>query len=323
MKEYKKANILITGGTGFFGRALLRSWMDHANKNELQSNICVLTRNPEKFLKSYPEFKNQNWLKFHCGDILYPHTLPLGGKFTHLLHAATDSTLGPQLKPIERYIQIIDGTKNMLEYAVTHNISRFLLTSSGAVYGPQSVEMSSIPENYLGMPDPMNPENAYGIAKRGAEHLCILYANQSKLKIIIARCFAFVGKDLPFDKHFAIGNFLNDAINNRNIIITGDGSPIRTYLDQRDLSDWLIKLLHEGRNGEAYNIGSNKKVSIIDLAQLIKNTINPNIEIIIKENKKESKRQNYTPNIEKISTELGVKINYTLVESILEAINYK
>ena len=98
-------------------------------------------------------------------------------------------------------------------------VSRLLLTSSGAVYGPQSTEMDSISESYLGSPDPSNPLNAYGLGKRSAEQLCSLISKKYGFEIIVARCFAFVGGDLPQDKHFAIGNFIRDALYRDNITI--------------------------------------------------------------------------------------------------------
>ena len=97
------ANLLITGGTGFFGRALLRLWQADAASRTAFSRVMVLSRDPQAFLTRYPEFSGPPWLGFHTGDILDPHSLPTRVPFTHLLHAATDSTLGPQMTPLARY----------------------------------------------------------------------------------------------------------------------------------------------------------------------------------------------------------------------------
>lgn len=189
--------ILLTGGTGFFGRALLRHWIEKQKKGQFVPRVTVLTRSPEDFLSRYPELQGWAEVSFHAGDILCPESFPKGQSFSHILHAATDSTLGPKHSPLKRYIQIVDGTRNMLDYGVACGARRFLLTSSGGVYGPQPPDMDKIPESYNGMPDPLNPENAYSVAKRAAEHLCSLYHAEYGIETVVARCFAFVGRDLP------------------------------------------------------------------------------------------------------------------------------
>ena len=86
-----------------------------------------------------------------------------------------------------------------------------MLIGSGGAYGPQPTEMPAISETYDAMPDPLNPLNAYGVAKRQAEHLWAQYGHQYGIETTIARLFAFVVKDLPRDTHFAIRNFIRDA----------------------------------------------------------------------------------------------------------------
>jgi UDP-glucuronate decarboxylase len=119
-------------------------------------------------------------------------------------------------------------------------------------------------------------KNLNDLRKRCAEHLCALYFKEYGLQTVIARCFSFVGRDLPKDVHFAIGNFINDAINSSEIIVTGDGSPVRSYLDQRDLAEWLTELLFLDIGGEAYNVGSDQTLTIEELAYKIRDLISPN-----------------------------------------------
>jgi len=269
------ASLLMTGGTGFFGRTLLRHWSGLFGYGIPVPCITVLTRSPQTFLGHYSELQNQPWLRFHTGDILDPSTLPQGQTFTHLLHAAADSTHGPQLPPLARYRQIVDGTRNLLDFAVAVGARRFLLTSSGDIYGPQPPDLPALPEDWPGSPDLLDPSTAYSQGKRAAEHLCALYQGTGGLDIIIARGFAFVGPDLPLDVHYAIGNFMRDALSHDAIEVKGDGSPLRTYLYQDDLAHWLLTLLERGRAGEAYNLGSNEVVSIADLAYLVRDLLAP------------------------------------------------
>lgn len=311
-------HVLLTGGTGFFGKALLRHWLAaRIDQGRPRHAVTVLSRSPGAFLECHPEFAGHGWLSFHQGDILDPQSLPVGGGFTHLLHAATDSTLGPQLMPLQRYKQIVDGARHILDYAVANGIKRFLLTSSGGVYGPQPQGMAQIPESYNGMPDPLNAQHAYSVAKRCAEHLCALYQNRYGMETVIARCFAFVGRDLPLDVHFAIGNFIRDALTGTEIVVAGDGTPVRSYMDQRDLARWLVKLLERGRAGQAYNVGSDVAVTIRHLAHHVRDLLAPEKPVrIAGAPTAQNFRNRYVPSIAKARTELGLDLAHTLDDAI-------
>lgn len=306
--------LLLTGGTGFFGKALLRHWQ----AVDTPPQVTVLSRHPQGFLARHSEFAALPWLRFHAGDILVPASLPANSSFTHLLHAAADSTRGPQLTLMQRHGQIVEGTRHLLDYAVTRGIPRFVLASSGGVYGAQPQDMALIPEDYHGMPDPLNAQNAYGVAKRFAEHLCALYAQQYGLQTVVARCFAFVGRDLPLDVHFAIGNFIRDALNRPRIVVNGDGSPLRSYMDQRDLARWLDALLREGRADQAYNLGSDVAVSIAELAHQVRDLLAPGKTVHIAGAHMGSPRNRYVPSIAKARAELGLNLHHTLQEAVLE-----
>lgn len=307
-------NLLLTGGTGFFGKALLRHWQ----AAPVAPRVTVLSRDPEGFLARHPEFAALPWLHFHAGDILNPASLPATASFTHLLHAAADSTYGPRLSPLQRYTQIVDGTRHLLDYAVTHGGPRFLLASSGAVYGAQPQGMDRIPEDYHGMPNPLDARNAYGVAKRCAEHLCTLYAQQHGLQTVAARCFAFVGPDLPLDVHFAIGNFIRDALTREQITVHGDGTPVRSYMDQRDLACWLEVLLREGRAGQAYNVGSDAALTIAELARQVRDLLAPGKPVHIAAQDAGGPRSRYVPCIAKARAELGLDLHHTLHDAVLE-----
>ena len=269
------------------------------------------------FLDRYLEFQDQPWLRFCTGDVLDLKTLHKGQNFTHVLHAAADSTLGPRIAPLQRYDQIVDGTRNVMNLAVAAGASRFLFISTGGVYGPQPLGMERIPEDYHWMPDPLNPANAYSVAKRAAEHLCALYQDKHELEIVVARCFAFVGPDLPLNVHFAIGNFIRDALTRDAIEVAGDGLPLRTYLDQDDLAHWLLTLLRRGPPGEAYNVGSNEVVSIAALAHLVRDLLAPDKPVRILGQQQDTQGRNrYIPDIRKAERELGLRVTVPLAEAI-------
>jgi len=269
------ARLLVTGATGFFGSWLLET-LAHARRHQgLDLKVAFLGRNPQTFLAARPHLVGFTAIQ---GDI---RTFRLEHTFTHVLHGATTASAAlNQGSPEEMFSTILDGTRHLLSELEARPPERLLLVSSGAVYGPQPRDLSRIPESFSGGPNPLDPSSAYAEGKRAAEHLATLWARRTGAHLVVARPFAFVGPGLPLDIHFAVGNFLGDALAHRPIRIKGDGTPLRSYLHAADLAPWLFRLLAEGRAGEAYNVGSDQAVSIADLAREIGGMAG--VEVVIK-----------------------------------------
>ena len=245
----QNSHIFLTGGTGFLGKWFLHSFIYINETLHLDSTMTVLSRSPEKFLKENPCFSNKNCIKFVQGDVRnFPSQ---EGYYDYLIHAATPVSVTENSN--ETYSIIVDGTKHILNFAKQAGVKKILLTSSGAVYGKQPPELSHIPETYL-----PQPSTAYGRGKLAAERLCL----EAPIDTSIARCFAFVGPYLPLDIHYAIGNFILNALNGDTIKINGDGRPYRSYLYTADLMCWLWTILLNGKADEEYNVGSSRKIHI-------------------------------------------------------------
>jgi dTDP-glucose 4,6-dehydratase len=192
-----------------------------------------------------------------------------------------------------------------------------LFVSSGAVYGAQPAEITHIPERYLGGPDWLKSQAAYGEGKRAAELMSMLYARQSGIECAIARCFAFVGPHLPLDQHFAIGNFIRDALDGSPIRIHGDGTPMRSYLYASDLAVWLWTLLFTAPSGEAYNVGSDEAVSIAELARTVVEVLGVDSEIRVEQHAVPGAPvAQYVPSIAKAREQLGLGVHVGLRDAI-------
>jgi len=310
----ESVHVLFAGGTGFFGRSILRFLL--AEHPPLPLKIDILTRDLDRFVDQHPYLTQYNWLRFVRGDVTRPETLPASAGYTHILHAAADSTLGPTLPPLVRHDQIVTGTRNLLDYAVKIQARRFLLTSSGVVYG-QPARAPGTSDRWRELLDPLSVAHTHTHAKREAEHLCALYRDAYGLQTVVARCFSFVGPDLPLDVHFAIGNFIRDALYRDEIVVLGDGAAVRSYLYQDDLAHWLLQLLLHGQAGTAYDVGSDQPVSIADLAQAVRDCLAPGKPIrILGQNEGYRHADYYVPDISRARNELGLDVSVPLMAAI-------
>jgi dTDP-glucose 4,6-dehydratase len=151
--------------------------------------------------------------------------------------------------------------------------------------------------------------------------MCSLVARESGIDFIIARCFTFVGPHLPLNQHFAIGNFIADALAGRNIAVRGDGTPMRSYLYGADLAIWLwTMLLHEslpGPNPHVFNVGSGEAIGIRDLAQVVVEELDPSLKVEVAQAPIPGEpRLQYVPDVCRADDCLGLRQSIALREAI-------
>jgi nucleoside-diphosphate-sugar epimerase len=314
--EARGKSFFITGGTGFFGMWLLESFAHINDALGLVMSATVLTRDPAAFALKAPHLTSRADLRFIAGDVR-TFAFPVG-RFDYVVHAATEASAKlNEEAPQEMLDAIIGGTRQVLEFAAQCGVKKLLLTSSGAVYGKQPADMTYVSEDYLGAPDPLLPGSAYGEGKRVSEHMCAVHARQHGYEVKIARCFAFVGPHLPLDAHFAIGNFIRDAMAGRPIHIAGDGTPMRSYLYASDLAIWLWTILFRAPSARAYNVGSADDLSIAQLATTVATALDGKSIITVAQCPAPLHQQSrYVPSVTRAQTELGLRSRVSLVDAI-------
>jgi dTDP-glucose 4,6-dehydratase len=307
--------LFITGGTGFIGCWLLEC-LRHAEKRlGLRLQTTILTRSIDAFGTKAPRLAEHPSFAFITGSVLDFH-FP-SGEFSHIIHAAADASAKLNAEdPLRMFDSVICGTRRTLDFAVAAKARRFLQLSSGAVYGRQPSDMTHVEEEWMGAPDCRAPVNSYAEAKRAAEMLCAIYGARSGLDISIARIFAVLGPYQTLDAHFAAGNFINDAMQGRDVIVQGDGRACRSYLYASDLVVWLLRLLVRGEAGRAYNVGSSESVTIGELAARVAALIGGGDYKILGAADAGWNPGRYTPSTKAIERDLGVTRTVCLDDSI-------
>jgi nucleoside-diphosphate-sugar epimerase len=318
-------NVFVTGGTGFFGHWILESFA-HANQRlKLKARMVVLSRNPESFTPKAPHLAGDPAIEFVRGDVRTFTAAQVGSqlrkapeRYRFIIHAATEASAKLNAEnPLLMLATIVEGTRAALDFSIASGANRFLLTSSGAVYGRQPSNLTHIPEDYPGGPAGAETESAYGEGKRRAELLCASFYKEHGLEPLLARCFAFVGPFLPLEAHFAIGNFIRDALRGGPIQVNGDGTPYRSYLYAADLAIWLWTILLRGKADRPYNVGSRHDLTIAQLAETVRNAIDPGVTVIVsKKADPTAPVRRYVPATNRAETELNLRENINLEEAI-------
>lgn len=324
LPHLRDAHLFITGGTGFFGIWLLESLLWANEKHALNLRITVLSRSPEKFLEQRaPHLRGRAGLHFVAGS-LTDFEAP-AEPVSHILHAASETNLEQSGDWAQRHLNAaIDGTRRLLDMAAAHRSQAVLITTSGAVYSPMdSVVDNLCVEGPNGVADYASERIVYGQSKRMMEIMTSVAAQQHGYRALIARCFAFVGPYLALDSNYAIGNFMRDALAGREIVVGGDGTPLRSYLYAADLVVWLIRVLVRGRSGVPYNVGGDEIVSIGELARTVAKVAGTPDSVLIKGTPVPgAKPSAYLPSLERAASELDLQVSIPLEEAIRRTMDW-
>lgn len=307
------ANLLIIGGSGFFGKSILDAYKRGLLKSWNIESIDIISRNAELLKISNPGLIGHN-IRLLNMDISNCSALPAADI---IIHAAASTDASRYLSfPAEERANILASTKNFCNIArAVYRSSRIIYASSGAVYGQQPTKIEKITEDYpLGLiEDMIEHKRDYAAAKRDAENE-ILKLGADGFDVSIARCFNFIGPYLPRDQHFAFGNFINDGIKGKKIIVNARHMVVRAHQHSDDLVNWLMTIAGVANpTCPIYNVGSERSIEVRDLAQLVANYFNVETSMQSIEG---TKIDRYVPSTQKIRKELGLNILIDLEEAL-------
>lgn len=304
---------MLVGGSGFFGKSILDYFQRRGLKKWDIETITVVARNAKQLKTNAPQLLDAR-VKLINADICSVNSLP---KADLVIHAAASTDVRNYLTQPEKEIQNIQaGVTNFCQLAPTYlKGSKILYVSSGAAYGVQPPTMKFLEEDWIDLSLDVMPDQkrGYAIAKREAEHQ---FKKLSELSIStsIARCFAFVGPWLPRDQHFAIGNFIEDALHGGPIRINATHPVFRSYMHADDLVRWLMTMVSNAdKICETYNVGSDEEIEIGKLAGFVAREFGVEVSRPMLTNENTDR---YIPSIEKAKKYLNLDIKISLQESV-------
>lgn len=265
IEKLQGKRVLITGVTGLIGSTIADMLLGVNEFYDLNMTIFLSGRNINKIFE-----------RFFCWGDKY-HTIRYDALtdfefeeyVDYIIHCA--SPAHPQAYadcPVETLLTNVIGTNNLLQYAKSVGVERFLYISSSEVYGKKEKQEPYREDEYLYV-DILNPRACYPSGKRAAETLCASYEKEYDVDIVIVRPGHVYGPTITDSDTRAHAQFVRDVINGRDIVMKSTGLQLRSYCHVFDCATAILTVLLRGKRGDAYNI-SNKKsvVTIKELAEM-------------------------------------------------------
>jgi len=296
-------NILITGGSGFLGKEISHQL---SKKNKIYLFDLNKIENKKNIFSIKGNIKDTKILKKKIKEY----------KIDTLIHLAAAIGVEKTEKNPNNVIRLnIEGTMNVLKTIEGSNIKNIIFASSSEIYGEgnkKNFKESDLPK----------PKSIYAHTKVIGEHLFKIYAIKNGINYKIVRLFNVCGKGQKND--FVISKFANRILNNKDILIYGDGKQIRSFCHVKDAAKGFLKVLNRGKNNETYNIGNNSEpINIFELANKMIKILKKNCKIKkipFKKSDRSAKREIYyrIPDLSKIKKHTKYKAKISLDKIIKE-----
>ena len=262
-KEFDGKSIMITGSTGLIGSQLVRTLLVRNDIFDSDITLTLPVRNVAKATTLFGNRGDVSIINWSMGEkINKPEHVDF------VVHAACGTSSNSFLEfPATTIMQIVGGGQELLKFACSAGVQRFLFLSTMEVYG----EVSGIAtEDNFGMLDPMVVRNSYPEAKRLVECLCASFASERGLESVVLRLAQTFGEGVRHGDTRVFADFARHAAEGKDIVLFSDGLKRNGYLSVDDAVRAIIIVLIKGQSGEAYNaVNEDSYCSIKEMAQLV------------------------------------------------------
>lgn len=307
--------LLITGGAGFIGSNFVRYMVNKYPKYQIV-NLDMLTYAGN--LENLKDIENAPNYKFVRGDIADREFI--GGlfqneKFDYVINFAAESHVDRSITDPGIFVQTnIQGTLALLDAAKTIGVKKYLQVSTDEVYG--TLEETG----FFTEETPLAANSPYSASKAGADLLVRAYNETFGLPVNITRCSNNYG---PY--HFPeklIPLMIINALNDKELPVYGDGLNVRDWLHVEDHCQAIDLVLHNGRNGEVYNVGGNNERTNIEIVNTILKHLDKPESLIKYVKDRPGHDRRYAIDATKLRTELGWSPKYNFDTGIEQTINW-
>jgi len=304
-----RKKVVVTGGAGFIGSHIVEYW------SKQNADVLVLDNLRSGFEKNLNGFKNVTFVKGSITDKDVVFSVLENADYVHHL-AAMISVPESVENPFECVSINVNGLLNVLEASAKHKIKKIVHSSSAAVYGDNPVS----PKTISMKPEPKSP---YGITKLDGEYYLQSYLENFGLQTISLRYFNVFGprQDTKSQYAAAIPIFVNNALQNKEIIIYGDGEQTRDFIFVKDVvAANVLAATTENVNG-TFNVACGSAISINQLVNLVLELTNSKSHIRY-EKERAGDIKHSLASIEETKQQLGFQPKHDLLEGLKETINY-
>ena len=307
-------SVLVTGATGTIGSFIVDELLEYNNTHTKQIKIFATSRNIKHLENLFDNYKTEN-LTYVEYDTL--NNINFNFQVDYVIHNAGNAYPSAfKHYPVETIMGNVNGTYNLLNYALSHGTKRFLYVSSGEVYGQEIIEKESFDERYMGQVEPMNARSCYPNSKRLCETLCSSFYTERHLETLVVRPCHVYGPHLTNNDNRAHAQFIRNALKGQKVVLKSRGQQMRSYCYIADCVSGIFTVLSKGKVNNAYNIANKKAVTTVqNLAKTIALEVGSSV---IFENKildSDSPIQKQVLNSEKLE-ELGWKGQYDIKTGI-------
>jgi len=304
--------LLVTGGAGFMGSNFIRYMLATYSEYEVV-NLDKLTYAGN--LANLKDVDGNPRYRFIRGDIADTATVAEAVKGVDVIvnYAAETHVDRSILDPQAFIVTDVLGTYKLLEAVRQNKISRFIQISTDEVFG-------SIADGEFHETSPFAPNSPYSASKAGGDHLCRAYVKTYGAPLIVTHSCNFFGPYQYPEKLLPL--FITNLLEGKKVPLYGDGKNVREWIYTEDHCRAIDAIIHKGKIGEVYNIGTGDRFTNIELTTMVLAALGKGDEMIESVKDRPGHDRRYAIDSKKIRTELGWKPQYVFKDALAKTIEW-